>query len=53
VWIGKDCPVNCVRTEKYNPCKEGCFWRRFHGLKPDQFVAERQSDFAFKQGDSP
>ena len=35
VWIGKDCVVPCVNVEL---CKaEGCYWRKFHGLRSDQF----------------
>jgi hypothetical protein len=36
VWIGKDCIVPCVNVEL---CKaNGCYWRKFHQITPDQFV---------------
>ena len=35
VWIGKDYLTPCVNVDL---CKrEGCYWRLFHALKPEQF----------------
>lgn len=36
IWIGKDIEIGCLAP---NRCKdEGCLWRKFHKLAPDQFT---------------